>query len=182
MWDVMRKTLVSVAMLGCVLATSEAHAQFANKSLGVSPAFFKIFANDINWAIPLTIDGSFYIENGFDVFAHIPVAIFSTVYADPNTGTVNPSFLVFGTGAQLGVRYLFMEETIRPYLGLQASIMFVFTNPTTFFGGPGIVGGLDIFLSDTVSLGPRAFFDLFLELNRPVRYQVGGAVSISVYF
>jgi outer membrane protein len=176
----MRKLLVGLAFAGCLLSTSEAHAQFANRSLGVSPGFMKLFAPDINWIVPITLDGSIYAENGFDIFIHVPVGIASIVY-------LRPDYITFAWGGQIGARYLFLEETIRPYVGVQGTVMFIVRDPAPvmFFGGIGLVAGIDFFASDTFSLGPRAFFDGFLGIEAGVvtwRAQLGGVLNFSVYF
>ena len=182
----MRKALLGVALLGCVFSTSEAHAQFANRSVGLSPGFFKLFAPDVNWMVPLTLDGSFYAENGFDIFVHAPVAI-SSIRAVDSTGAANPNYITFGWGLQIGARYLFLEESIRPYVGLQVSAIFILRdpNPVLFYAGPGVTGGVDFFASDTFSIGPRVFYDFFIGVadgQVTLRHQLGGALNFSVYF
>jgi outer membrane protein len=196
MGDSMRKVLVGVAFFSCVLFSSASHAQFSNRSVGISPAFFGLFgpatANacpvcaEINWMIPLTLDASFYAENGFDIYAHAPVAITSIKSVD-SQGNFNASYITFGWGLQIGARYLFSEETVRPWLGLQLSGIFVIRDPSPvmFYAGPGIAAGLDLFASDTFSIGPRAFFDFFVTFYDGkvyTRFQAGGAISFSVYF
>jgi outer membrane protein len=192
----MRKALVSVAFFGCLLSTSDAAAQFANRSVGISPGFFGLFgpatANvcpvcaEINWMIPLTLDGSFYAESGFDIYAHAPVAVTSIKSRD-SAGNFNENYITFGWGLQIGARYLFSEETVRPWVGLQLSALFVVRdpNPVMFYAGPGASVGLDLFVTDTFSIGPRAFFDFFLTFYDGrvyTRFMSGGAVSFSVYF
>lgn len=174
----MRKALCGLALLGCVLSTSEASAQFANRSVGLSPGFIKLFAPDVDFQIPITLDGSLYLEAGFDLFIHIPVAIFFWKVGPQG----QLGYQYFGTGGQIGIRYLFLEESIRPYIGIDASLVVVVTDPATVYGGPGIVAGIDFFAADTFSIGPRVFFDLFFQLNNPVRAQLGGVVNFSVYF
>ncbi len=182
----MRKTFAGWLAVLTLLVGSSAHAQFANRSLGGGLGFIKLFggsslgsATGVDYAVPLTIEGSLYIENGFDIYAHIPLMLVSVT-----RGASTPSGmgLVFGTGGHLGARYLFSEETLRPYVGLEiAGFVLVTSNPVVFVG-PGVVGGVDYFIADTVSIGARGFFDLFIELNVPLRPAVGGTVSIAVYF
>jgi outer membrane protein len=194
MASAMRKTLVGLAFMGSLVLTTAAQAQFANRSVGISPGFFGLFgppANcaicaEINWAVPLTLDASFYAENGFDIYAHAPVAVVSIKSID-STGNLNPSYITFGWGLQIGARYLFSEETVRPWVGLQLSGLFVVRdpNPVMFYAGPGLAAGLDLFVADTFSIGPRAFFDFFITVYDGrvyTRFQAGGAVSFSVYF
>jgi outer membrane protein len=181
----MRKALLGVAFFGCVLSTSDAHAQFANKSLGISPGFIWMFSPDVNWVIPVTLDGSFYAENGFDIFLHVPVGITANKARIPVGGP--PPYITFAWGLQVGARYLFLEESVRPWAGIEATVMFVLDdpNPVIFYGGLGVTAGLDLFASDTFSVGPRVFFDGFLGVSGGVatwRAQLGGAFNLSVYF
>ena len=67
-----------------------------------------------------------------------------------------PSWSLDGPSA--GVKYLLMEESVRPYVGLDLSYLHLFGSPVApvdFVGlGPNI--GVDWFLSDSVSIGVRA--------------------------
>lgn len=182
----MRKMLGGwVAVLGLLVA-GEAHAQFANRSLGGGLGFVKLLGGSslggstgVDFAVPLTLEGTLYIENGFDIFAHIPIML---VNVTSGAATPSGAGLVFGTGGHLGVRYLFMEETLRPYAGLEIAGFVLITKTTVVFVGPGVVVGVDYFVADTVSIGARGFFDLFIELNVPVRPAFGGGASVAVYF
>ena len=189
----MVKALVGLAFVGSLFWTTAAHAQFANRSVGISPAFFGLFGPracadcaEVNWMIPLTLDASFYAENGFDIYAHAPVAITSIKWRD-SAGNFKPDYITFGWGLQVGARYLFSEETIRPWVGLQLSALFILRDPAPvmFQAGPGVAAGIDFFVSDTFSIGPRAFFDFFVTFydgSVYTRFLAGGAVSFSVYF
>lgn len=177
----MRKALCGLALLGCVLSAPEAHAQFANRSLGISPGFHGLFAPDVSWMIPATLTGSIYAESGFDIFIHIPVGFAGL------KGRVPDPYLTLGWGGQVGARYLFLEESVRPWVGIQASVMFVLQDPDPliFYGGLGASVGIDFFATDTFSIGPRAFFDGFLgvrEGRATWRAQLGGNLNLSVYF
>ena len=107
-----------IAVLGMLVA-GEAQAQFANRSLGGGLGFVKLLGGGslgVDFAAPLNLEGSLYIENGFDVFVQIPLMLVSVAQG---AATPSGAGLVFGTGGHLGVRYLFSEETIRPYVGLE---------------------------------------------------------------
>ncbi len=176
-----------LAVLGCMVA-SDAHAQFANRSLGGGVSFIKLFggasragtATGVDFAVPLTLEGSLYIENGFDIYAHIPVML---VNVTSGADTPSGRGLIFGTGGHLGVRYLFSEETLRPYVGVEIAgfVLLTKASPVVFIG-PGAMVGLDYFVSDTVTIGARGFFDLFIELNVDPRPAVGGGVAVAAYF
>ena len=47
---------------------------------------------------------------------------------------------------------------------------------------PGVMVGLDYFVADTVTIGARGFFDLFIELNVDPRPAVGGGIAAAAYF
>lgn len=177
----MRKLFGVTAVVGLLFA-GDASAQFANRSLGGGLGFIRLFgggAVGVDFAVPLTLEGTLYIENGFDVFAQIPLMIVSTTTTLPG----EKGKLVFGTGGHLGVRYLFLEETIRPYVGAEIAGFVLITQPNALvFIGPGAVAGLDFFVADTVSIGARTFFDLFLELNASPRPALGGVFSVAAYF
>ncbi len=187
----MRKTLGGLAAVLGMLVAGEADAQFANRSLGGGLGFVKILSTgcgsstscvQLDFAAPLTLEGSLYVENGFDVFLHVPVMIVKV--SAGAAGTVTGEGFVFGTGGNLGVRYLFAEESIRPYLGIQLAGIVVLTTPEVgVLVGPGIIAGLDFFVTDTVSIGGRGFFNLFIQgLNVPVRPSFGGGIGVATYF
>jgi outer membrane protein len=184
----MRKSLGGVVAVILMLVAGEAHAQFANRSLGASIGFIKLFggannsvagSTNVDFAVPLTIDGTLYIENGFDIYAHIPLMLVSVSFG---ANTLSGAGLVFGTGGHLGVRYLFSEEDFRPYIGIEVAGFVLLAKTNVVFIGPGAVAGFDYFALDTVSIGVRGFFDAFIELNVPIRPAAGGAVNVAVYF
>ena len=182
----MRKRLGGwIAVLGMLVA-GEAHAQFANRSLGAGVGYVKLFggssvtgATGVDYALPLTLEGSLYIENGFDIFARVPLMLVSVT---SGAATASGAGLVFGTGGHLGVRYLFSEENLRPYAGIELAGYVLLAQTTVVFIGPGVVAGVDYFIADTVSIGARGFFDLFIELNVPLRPALGAGASVAVYF
>lgn len=180
----MPKSLGGVVVALGVLLAGEAQAQFANRSLGGGVGFVKFVGGSgkagVDFAAPLTLEGSLYIENGFDVYARVPLMLVSVaVGAD----TVSGRGLIFGTGGHLGVRYLFLEETIRPYVGLEIAGFVLITKPDVgVLVGPGLELGLDYFVADTVSIGARGYFDLFIQLNDPIHPAFGGTLNVAAYF
>ncbi len=172
----MRQTLCLMVALCAVLGSSEAHAQFANRSLGLGFGFTRFEADSISFGLPITLEGTLYIEDGFDLFLRIPLMIL-------NQSPLTPA-LILATGGQFGARYLFMEETLRPWAGAEVSFLYIFRSGDqgAAFFGPGIAGGVDYFVTDTVSLGARANFDLFIALNVPVRPTYGIGINVHTYF
>jgi hypothetical protein len=51
-----------------------------------------------------------------------------------------------------------------------------------FYAGPGVGAGIDFFVADSISLGLRGTFDLYLTLNAPVLFSVGGGLNATTYF
>ncbi len=166
-----------------LLWAPDARAQYANRSLGAGVGFIGLSGGDtatgLGATIPLWLEGHLYIENGFDLFLNVPGMI---VYSQGNANTQSGNGFVFGTGGDLGVRYLFMEENIRPYLGVYLTGLVVLGATTVVLVGPGAMGGLDYFVTDSTSIGVRAFFNLYLELNAAPTFGPGGAINVAFYF
>jgi outer membrane protein len=166
-----------------VLTGSAAHAQFANKRIGFELGGMSFKDNEIKAGLLAQLEGSYYIENGFEVGLRVPFYLFFTVQSNRQ---------LFGTGGQLYVRYLISEEALRPWVGVDLDVAVVLRPPDpafpdqqqTVFWGPGITAGLDYFLADTVSIGIRPFFTLYIALNnnQPVRPGFGGSAAVHFYF
>ena len=171
----MRRLPVLSVVAIALLAGGPARAQFANKSLGLGLGALHIDADaGVSWGVPLSLEGSLYIENGFDVMVRVPLM----VLVSPIDG-----HQFVGAGLNLGVRYFFSEEAFRPYAGAELAFLYIHrdTDTSTFFGlGP--VAGFDYFLSDSISIGPRAFANFFIELNKPVRTTLGAQAVVATYF
>src|SRR3954471_592570 len=92
-----------------LLRPGEAKAQFANKSLGLGVGYMGLnFENVVDRGLPLGLEGTLYIENGFDLVAHAYAMLL-------NSPLFNQQYV--GVYGAAGVRYLFSEEQLRPYLG-----------------------------------------------------------------
>src|SRR4051794_39948163 len=99
----MRKTLGGVVATLALLFATEAHAQFANRSLGFGVSFAKFFGGalsmnqvPIDFAAPIiTLEGSFYLENGFDLYVK---PMFLIVQVGSGAPTPNGVGLVVGGG------------------------------------------------------------------------------------
>ncbi len=176
-------TWLGAVVLSVALWAPSAHAQYANRSLGGGAGFIGLSGSDqsagLGYTIPLNLEGHLYIENGFDLFLHVPLML---VYTKLGAPTTTGQGLVFGTGGELGVRYLFLEENIRPWAGIYLAGLVVLRDPTTVLVGPGGALGLEYFVNDSTSIGVRAFFNLYLELNAAPTFGTGGAASVAFYF
>ncbi|HZH02323.1 MAG TPA: hypothetical protein VEY30_00985, partial [Myxococcaceae bacterium] len=90
---------------------------------------------------------------------------------------------VVGVAPSVGLRYLFSEEGLRPYAGLDLSFLLTFREVgiRSYFGlGPNI--GLDYFLSDTFSIGVRGQYNLYVALNTPLQTAIGAQLVLATYF
>jgi outer membrane protein len=171
-----------VACLALVASTPAwATASFANKELGLGVGGFGLFPSGdahVEWGVPATLEGGFYLESGFALYLRIPFMLLKQTTGE----------LVFGMGGQLGVRYLLLEEAVRPYVMLHLAALVLNRDATSIpnvFAGPGTGFGVDFFVTDSVSLGLRATADLYLTLTQTeikVQVSLGGAASIAVYF
>ncbi|MDP3499245.1 MAG: hypothetical protein Q8S33_02900 [Myxococcales bacterium] len=185
------RTALKLALTFSLITASAAHAtSFANRGLGLGLGYMRIFSDDStvpDFAIPLWLEGSYYAENGFDVYIRIPLALANVKIGAP---TASGAGLVVATGGQFGVRYLFLEETIRPFVSLHLSGIYVL-RPTqagsvdigsNLLAGPGVGAGVEYFVGDSVSLQLRGFADWFISLNGPQRFSLGSTLTVATYF
>ena len=93
----MRFSILTFVAVSGLLFALPAQAQFGNRSLGVGATVNSSIASSQLYG--LTLEGSYYIENGFDLYLHIPLMLVSTPFgADTPTG----KGWVFGSGGHLG--------------------------------------------------------------------------------
>lgn len=165
--------LLAVATL-CTLWAPEAHAQFANRSIGLSAGYLSLTPDaGIDQGIPISFDASLYIEGGFDFVASVPLMILR----EPGGRQV------IGMAPSTGIRYLFSEETVRPYIEADLSYLHVFRpEGTTNFVGLGPSAGIDVFVGSSVSVGVRGVYTFYLALNTPVTSSFGALAGVKTYF
>ncbi|MFZ5441643.1 MAG: hypothetical protein ACOZQL_16700 [Myxococcota bacterium] len=184
----MRKTLSSWVLVFALLAGSQAFASasFANRSLGLGISAFSLQpsgADLVAWGLPITLEGGYYIEGGFDLYLRVEM-MFLQQRIGFGANKDLPGLLP-AIGGQFGVRYLFLEENVRPYVNLHLAGMGFPTaeriGPVAY-GGIGAGGGVDFFVAESISLGVRAYVDLFLMLNAPVLIAPGGGIYATTYF
>ena len=171
----MRSFFPALALAVALFVAAPAQAQFANHGLGLSAGYMNF--NDtasLHSTGFLGLDASLYLENGFEL-----VSLTKLVFpVDPLTGQ-----RVVGLAPSLGFRYLFLEESIRPYLGADLSFLHVFKEQgeQNFFGvGPN--AGVELFVSDTVSVGARAQLNAYLSLTEKVQTSLILSAGTAVYF
>jgi|SRR5215217_599522 len=168
----MRTLLCTLTITLALLGAAPAHAQFANRSLGLSLGYMDFNrTKGLDDAFFVGIDASLYIENGFEVVSLSKIAFPKA--NDKRVVALAPS---------LGLRYLLLEESIRPYVGSDISYLVVFKDSTSNFVGIGPNVGVDFFTSDSVSLGVRAQYNFYIALNEKTQTSLTLSAGISAYF
>lgn len=169
----MKKLLPIAAFLLSLAWAQTAQAQYANKSLTIAPGYLVADRGvGFDGAIPLYIGGSLYLEGGFELYTHFPLAIVQQRGQN-----------VLGWGNHTGVRYLLMEDYLRPYVGLELAFLQILgTVDPRISVGPGAIAGVEYFLTPSVSLGVRGQIDLFLSLENAPMLAYGGALTLGLWF
>ena len=174
----MRKLLPLVAFLAVLGWAQSAQAQYANKSITIAPGYlFTDKGVGFDGAIPLYIGGSLYLENGWELYTHFPIARVRDQISNQ---------WVLGWGNHSGVRYLLQQDYLRPYVGVELAFLQILRD-TTFGGshtsvGPGAVAGVEYFVTESVSVGVRAQMNVFLNLQLEALFAYGGAATIGIWF
>jgi outer membrane protein len=178
----MRKMMsLLVVCAGLISTSASATASFAPRELGLGVGSFALLphgADQVSWGLPITLEAGYYVDSGFDLYLRVPLMLLQQV-----SGTT-----ILATGGQFGLRYLFMEESIRPYVMLHLAGIYFFRDAATqgpnFYAGPGTGVGVDFFVADSISLGIRGTADLFLTLNAKVNvlFALGGGINVTTYF
>jgi outer membrane protein len=171
----MRTLLCALGLAVALLGASPAHAQFSNRSLGLSLGYMDFNrTGGLSGGYFLGLDASTYIESGFDLVSLTKLSF----PKDPATGK-----RVVGLAPSVGIRYLFMEESFRPYAGVDISYLFVFkTDSTPQYVGLGPNLGFDYFITDTVSLGLRGQYSFYIALNEHTQTSLNISVGAAAYF
>jgi outer membrane protein len=171
----MRTFLQALGIVVALFAAAPAHAQFANRSLGLSAGYMNFNGTaSLSDTIFFGFDASLYIEAGFEVVSLTKISF----PVDPISGK-----RVVGLAPSLGIRYLFLEESIRPYVGADLSYLHVFKpqGNSNFFGvGPNV--GIEFFVSDSISLGARAQYNAYVSLEEAVQTSLMLSAGTAVYF
>ncbi|MBM4380286.1 MAG: hypothetical protein FJ086_13475 [Deltaproteobacteria bacterium] len=170
----MRSFVLLAAFAAAFLGAPEARAQFANRSLGVSAGYMRLNINNLDWGIPIGVDASVYIENHFDLVFH--------AYGMVLNDTAEQKQFVGVYGAT-GVRYLFNEEGVRPYAGVDLGYFQTFMRATN----ANLVGltpnlGVEWMAGDTWSVGARGQYTVYYMLNQDVQSSLGLHVQLSTWF
>ncbi len=166
---------LSVMILGSVLLAPQAQAQFQNRGIGFNVGFLDYSNHDgVDWGIPLGLHHSNYIDNNIEFTTHLTAMLAER----PTVGTVG-----VGLGGQIGARYLFMTDVLRPYVGAHLSYFGVYYQSVQYHaGGIGPNAGLDYFLNDSWSIGARGQFTLFVQLGEPLSWSYGGGLELTTWY
>jgi len=171
-----RSGLVRVLALCAMLGGGAAHAQFANRSIGFSVGYIKLNDNIIQQAFPVGLMGTAYLEDGWEatIRAHIMIVTLQL------TGVQ-----AFAADGGLGIRYLFLQEQFRPYVGLELSYFQLIGDAAggllNYVGAsPGI--GADFMIGPQFSIGPRAQVNVYWMINRSLNVAYQATVELGFYF
>jgi outer membrane protein len=165
-------------VVACLGLAGEAHAQFANKSIGLQVGVLglnNVAGNELDYGLPVGLTGSLYIENGFSVVVGAGVMVVHDQVLSTNILALD--------GPSAGIRYQFLEESIRPYVGLDLSYLHLFGTAlaTTDFFGVGPNAGVDFFVTDSISVGLRLRFNIYVSLNA-VWFAPAANITTATYF
>lgn len=184
MWR-MKRLVCALSIAGALLASGDANAQFQNRSLSAHIGYLDLdqVAGVVDWGIPLGLYYTSYIESGFEWTFGVHGMLLSVTAGDEVIGHV------FGGGGGSGLRYLFLEETLRPYLGVELTYLGIAfgnlgvdLNPHWVGLGPN--AGVDYFLTDTFSLGLKVQFNVYAALSTRLEFRTskGGFLTFSAWF
>lgn len=174
----MKRLLLVLSVAGALFGSGQAHAQFANRAITGGVGFLDMDETaGFEWAMPLTIGWNGYIDNGFEYSFNVAGMLLSVESNQQVTGALVGS----------GFRYLFMEEELRPYLGLDVNYLHVFfsdlgLNFATNLVGVGPAAGVDYFVAPTLSVGLKGQFNVYWWLNQPVQTTKGLYLQVGAWF
>jgi outer membrane protein len=171
----MRTLFCALGLFVALLWASPAHAQYDNNSLGLSLGYMDFNRTaGLEGGFFVGFDASLYIESGFEVVSLTKL----TFPKDPATDK-----RVIGVAPSLGLRYLFLEESFRPYAGTDISYLLVFReNSTGNYVGLGPNGGFEYFVGDSVSVGLRGQYNFYIALNEKTQTSLTFGATAAAYF
>jgi outer membrane protein len=140
-------------------AQGTARAQFANHSIGIEAGYMVIdrmvrVGDGPSLGLELTV----YLDNGFELYLRALAGIHENLR--------NRGHYAVGVFPAVGARYLFTQESLRPYLGLSLSFMHFFGDnvPDALFGvSPN--AGLEYFFEANTAVGLQAEYHRILSLD-----------------
>jgi len=175
----MRSILLALGLSVALLSSSPAWAQYANRSIGVSAGYLALNEqSDLGYSVPLgLLYTNFITDLNIDLTIRAYLMILRSKALNQNVVGATPS---------LGLRYLFSQESVRPYVGLDITYLHVFygdnSNLTENFVGVSPTAGIDFFLNGSFSVGLRAQYSLYPVLNGPWQTSYGATVDVATYY
>jgi len=166
--------LVRILALCAMLGGGAAHAQFANHSLGFSAGYLQLNDNIVGRCFPFGLMGTLYLEDGWEATIHVHGLIVTLQLTGLQTWAIEGG---------PGIRYLFLQEQFRPYVGLDPTYFQLLGDAA---GGLNYVGlspslGFDVMLGSQMSLGPRAQVNVYWMLNRNLNVAWQATLELGFY-
>jgi outer membrane protein len=163
--------------IASALASTAASAQFENHSVSLSAGYLAFeAASEIRHGLPVGLGYSGYIDNGFEWTASLEVMLLTTRVTEQN---------VFGLSGGPGIRYLFLQESVRPWVGSELKYVHLFgSDQVSSYVGLNPEIGLDVFVTEQFSLGGKGQFNLYARVQERVEVQMafGGSVVGTAWF
>ena len=161
------------------LASTPALAQYENRALSLSVGYVALHQGVVPVpGIAVGLGWTHYIDGGFEWTANADAMLLP----EPDmTGNI------FGVSGGPGLRYLFLQESIRPWVGVALSYLLLFHSDQSWNHlGLGPSMGLDFFLTRQISLGVKGRLDFYAVLRdrEPIALRIssGGALVGSAWF
>lgn len=164
--------ITSLALLGA----RSAHAQVPEAGLGLVVGYASVnrAVAGIAHAFPFSLQGTLYLDRRLELIAELPVQL---LRLDGRSG------VVVGIAPSLGIRYLFWDELIRPYLGLQLGYLRLFDiDGASNFVGPALNLGIEVLATETVAIGVRSQFNIWAAPGTSALMSFGSYLTATRYF
>ena len=81
----MRKPRFGLVILAVLAGSTLAHAQFANRRIGLELGVMKFTDRELSIGLMAQLEGTVYIENGFDIGLRVPFILFLTNVSSNNS-------------------------------------------------------------------------------------------------
>jgi outer membrane protein len=144
-----------------LLVSSEARGQFANHSIGFAAGYAVIDPQvRAGSGLVLGVESTLYLEAGFDLYFRVLAGIHKDLVSDTNAVGFFPG---------IGIRYLFSEDFVRPYVGVGLAFMHFFASanlPSALFAASPFLG-IEYFFDNNAAVGIQGEYQRILVLNGP---------------
>ena len=152
----------------------DALAQFTNNTIGFQAGYLGI-ANPIKVKSGpvLGLESTLYLESGFDLVFRVLGGVHKDRVTEKNAIGFFPS---------IGIRYLFSEEVLRPYFGLNLSYLQFFgadSMPTTLRVAFTPALGFEYYFQSNTAFGLQGEYQYVLDLNEDGGSAFAGVARIS---